>query len=235
MDTRVLIVGGIRLYREGLEHILTEVEQIALVGTASCREEAVRRVNAVNPDVALLDIAMSEALVTVREITQLAPDLKVVALAVPDIDSEVIACAEAGVAGYVTRDGSLSDVIQSIEAAAKGELQCSARIAGSLLRRVSALAVERYKGADGARLTNRESAILELVDQGLSNKEIARRLSIEVATVRTHVHNILDKLGVHRRGEAAALVRRSHFLRANTDNRSTTQSTQLAHKTTERI
>ncbi len=217
MEIRVLIAGDVRVYREGLDRILSDVEWITLAGTASSHEEAVRGAIALNPDIVLLDMAMSEALLTVRRITQLAPDVGVVALAVPDIGSEVMACAEAGVAGYVTREGSLSDVIQTIEAAAKGELRCSAQIAGSLLRRVAALAEERYESDDVACLTSRESGVLELVDQGLSNKEIARRLSIEVATVRNHVHNILQKLGVHRRGEAAAIMRRPHLSPAKTD------------------
>lgn len=208
MAIRVLIVGDIRLYREGLERVLREMELITVVGTASGREEATQRVQALNPDVVLLDMAMSEAHVAVQEITHIAPDMKVVALTVPEIDSEVIACAEAGVVGYVTRDGSLNDVIQSIEAAAKGELRCSGRIAASLLRRITALAAERHATGTVECLTGRESRILELVEQGLSNKEIARALCIEVATVKNHVHNILEKLGVHRRGEAAAVMRR---------------------------
>ncbi|MFQ5757298.1 MAG: LuxR C-terminal-related transcriptional regulator [Acidiferrobacterales bacterium] len=208
MTIRVLIVGDIRLYREGLERVLRKVERIVVVGTTSGREEAGERVQALNPDVILLDMAMSEAHTAVREITHIAPDVKVVALTVPEIDREVIACAEAGVAGYVTREGSVNDVIQSIEAAAKGELHCSGRIAASLLRRVTTLAAEGHAAGPVECLTGRESHILELVEQGLSNKEIARALCIEVATVKNHVHNILEKLGVHRRGEAAAMTRR---------------------------
>lgn len=208
MAIRVLIVGDIRLYREGLERVLRKAELITVVGTASGRGEATQRVQALNPDVVLLDMAMAEAHVAIQEIAHIASDVKVVALTVPEIDSEVIACAEAGVAGYVTRQGSLNDVIQSIEAAAKGELRCSGRIAASLLRRVTVLAAERSATGPVERLTGRESRILQLVDQGLSNKEIARELCIEVTTVKNHVHNILEKLGVHRRGEAAAVMRR---------------------------
>ncbi len=208
MAIRVLIVGDIRLYREGLERVLRKAGRITVVATASGREEATQRVQALNPDVVLLDMAMSEAHVAVQEITHMAPYVKVVALTVPEIDSEVIACAEAGVAGYVTRDGSLNDVIQSIDAVAKGELRCSGRIAASLLRRVTALAAEGHTTGLVECLTGRESRILELVERGLSNKEIARELCIEVATVKNHVHHILEKLGVHRRGEAAAVMRR---------------------------
>ena len=214
MAIRVLIVGDIRLYREGLEHVLSGSERVTLVGTASCGEEAIERTGRLNPDIVLLDMAMRDAHSTVQQMTHIAPDTKVVALAVPEIDSEVIACAEAGVAGYVTREGSLDDVIQIIEAAAKGELRCSARIAGSLLRRIATLAAGRHEPGPMACLTNRESDIMALIEEGLSNKEIARKLGIEVATVKNHVHNILEKLHVHRRGEAAAVMR---HLRARHD------------------
>jgi DNA-binding NarL/FixJ family response regulator len=208
MTIRVLIVGDIRLYREGLERVLRRVEHITIVGTASDREEVIQRAHTLNPDVVLLDMAMSEAHATVQQITQTVPHVKVVALTVPEIDREVIACAEAGVVGYVTRDGSLYDVIQSIDAAAKGELRCSGRIAATLLRRITVLAAGRHATGPVECLTGRESRILELVERGLSNKEIARELCIEVATVKNHVHHILEKLGVHRRGEAAAIMRR---------------------------
>jgi len=84
---------------------------------------------------------------------------------------------------------------------------CSPRVAGALLRRIAALATDGRSDRVPAHLTNREREIMGLIDEGLSNKEIAKRLRIEVATVKNHVHNILEKLQVHRRGEAAARVR----------------------------
>lgn len=230
MAIRVLIVGDIRLYREGLERALGDVGQLDVVGTASCREEAAQRIVTLNPDVVLLDMAMSEAYVALQEISHVSREVKVVALAVPETDKEVIACAEAGVAGYVTREGSLNEVLQSIEAAAKDELYCSGRVAATLLRRVNALATERDATGPFECLTRRECRILELVEEGLSNKEIARTLSIEVATVKNHVHNILEKLGVHRRGEAAALMRRSR-VRQPQDTTQESGSNDLHHTT----
>ena len=115
--------------------------------------------------------------------------------------------AEAGIAGWVTREASVDDLRATVASAAAGEAVFSPRLAASLLRRVAALASERRVGAQATPLTRRQREILALIDEGLSNKEIARRLSIEVATVKNHVHNILEKLEVTRRAEAAALVR----------------------------
>jgi DNA-binding NarL/FixJ family response regulator len=89
----------------------------------------------------------------------------------------------------------------------RGEFLCSPGTAATLLRRVAALAAERHTADNGARLTPREQQVVRLIDEGLSNKEIARRLSIEVRTVKNHVHSILEKLQVRRRGEAAARMR----------------------------
>jgi DNA-binding NarL/FixJ family response regulator len=106
----------------------------------------------------------------------------------------------------VAREGSVHDLVDAVERAARGELQCSPQVAGTLIRRLA------WRAAAGATLipsplTARESEIVRLIDEGLSNKEIAVRLGIEVATVKNHVHNLLEKLRVRRRSEAAARLR----------------------------
>jgi two-component system nitrate/nitrite response regulator NarL len=204
---RVLIVAHIRLYREGLAQMLQEEPRIDVVGTAVGADEAVAALQRHQPDVVLLDMAIPDNVWLVRMLVATVPGTKVVALAVPEVEREVIACAEAGVAGYVTREGSVEDVVAAVESVARGEMLCSPRMAATLLQRVATLALERAPDSIEARLTRRELEILDLIDQGLSNKEIARRLTIELSTVKNHVHNILEKLNVNRRAEAAALAR----------------------------
>jgi DNA-binding NarL/FixJ family response regulator len=148
----------------------------------------------------------------VRRIRRSAPGVHVVALAVPDDENSVVNCAEAGVAGYVTRDQSIEDVIAAVESVARDEMIASPRLAATLLRRVTALAAHR--GASGpaeARLTPRELEIVALIGQRRSNKQIARDLCIEVNTVKNHVHSILKKLHVDRRADAAERVRMSGY------------------------
>ena len=140
-----------------------------------------------------------------------------VAITKGETEAEVIELAEAGVAGYVLPDGSLNDLIVAVESAVRGELYCPPRVAFTLLRRVSAIAAElRDVGQEAthsplATLTDREREILDLVDGGMTNKEIAARLVIELATVKNHVHNLLKKLHVHRRIDASAWYRRGGF------------------------
>jgi DNA-binding NarL/FixJ family response regulator len=205
---RVVIACDIRLYREGLSLHLARQEQLGVVGSAATREEIHRLACELEPDVLLMDMAMHESLEIVHELRAAVPDTRVLALTIPEADVAVIACAEAGVAGFVTREASLSDLVDAICSAARGEACMSPRAAAALLRRVSALAADRPAAPARGVLTVREREIVELIALGLSNKAIAARLHVELATVKNHVHNILDKLQVHRRGEIAASLRR---------------------------
>jgi DNA-binding NarL/FixJ family response regulator len=204
MMIRILIVGGSRLYRDGLAQLLGGQLGFAVVGVRSERQLAAGDIQKLKPNVVLLDISSGESLAIVHDINQLAPDVAVVALGVAGLERDVLSCVEAGVAGYVTREESLADLTAVVESAARGDLRCSPMIAGSLLRRVAAAAAHR-EPSPSQGLTTREREILRLIGQGLSNKQIAARLGIEVATVKNHVHNLLGKLNVHRRSEAVRL------------------------------
>ena len=203
----VLVVAGIPLDREGMALALGQGGRVQVVGTAAGSQEALSRVRDLQPDVVLVDVAMDGGFDTVRALCEPTPKAKVVALAVSDTEADVIACAEAGASGYVPRDGTVDDLETMVESVARGEIECSPRIAASLVRRVGALAAELRGPSPNSSLTAREQEVAELLDQGLTNKEIAQQLSIAVPTVKNHVHRILDKLHVHRRTEAAARLK----------------------------
>ena len=200
---RVLVVSDIRLYREGLAQVFADEERLAVVGTAADMATALRLAADHLPDVALVDMGTPQSSATVRGIAAAASNVKVVALGVRDNEQDLLACAEAGVAGYVTRAASVQDLVTALEGVGRGELLCSPKTAATLWSRVAALA-----GGSGSTaittLTPREREIGALLEAGLSNKDIAVRLGIEVATVKNHVHNLLDKLQVHRRAQAVA-------------------------------
>lgn len=205
MMIRVAIVADIRLYREGLAEFLRRHPAIAVVATVADWSQSLVAVHDLEPDVVLLDMAMPDGILAVRSIAAAVPAAKVVAVAVPDSERDVIACVEAGVAGYITREASVEELVQATIDAARGELHLPPRMAARLFRHVAEMATER-PGPE-ARLTTRELEIVDLIDDGLSNKQIAQRLCIEVPTVKNHVHNILEKLHVDRRSEAAARIR----------------------------
>ena len=209
--TRVLVVAGVRFYRDGIAAVLSADSRFEVVGCVADVPEAAAFAS-LEPDVILLDLAGADGPGRVRSLLRRAPAACVVALGVKEAEDDVLPLAEAGVAGYVTRDGSVDDLLAAIVSVAAGETICSPRMTATLLRRVALLARDRAaEEPDPERdLTSRERQIVALIDEGLSNKEIATRLRIELATVKNHVHNILEKLRVHRRGEAAAAVRARH-------------------------
>ncbi len=205
----VLIAVDTRIYRDGLVLALRDHPVVTVAGTAGSFAEALDGIRTLTPNVVLLDIGMPGA-VEVALFTRGQPvDPKIVALSVVDLEAEIVAWAELGVASFVTRDDSVADLVRCTIAATEGELCCSPRAAGSLLRRVAARARGNGNPALAGSLSRRQLGVLDLIGQGLSNKEISASLGIEVATVKNHVHTLLGKLKVKRRGEAAALSRRA--------------------------
>ena len=214
---RALIAGRSRVHGEALAAALSHGRRVQVLATVSHPQEVLARLVEVAPDIVLVDYATPEAVRIVADIRRRAPNVRVVAITLGETEAEVIQLAEAGVAGYVLPDGSLDDLIIAVESAVRGELYCPPRMAFSLLRRVGVMATVRRDEEQGATrsplsaLTGREREILQLVDEGMGNKAIARRLVIELPTVKNHVHNILKKLHVHTRIDASTWYRRGGF------------------------
>lgn len=204
----VFVVAEVRLYREGLSASLLERANLRVVGTASSFDDAVLRTRAAQPHVVVLDVGMPRCLALIRAIRAESPTTRIVAFAINESDYEIVACAEAGVAGYVTVDSSIDELVATIKSVADGELRCSPKIAAVLMQRLTSLASSTHD-VTAPLLTIREREIALLIEQGHSNKQIAATLCIELATVKNHVHNILDKLGVNTRGEVGARLRRA--------------------------
>lgn len=204
----VIIVVEVCLYRDGLHRALSHAEGLDVVGSTSDFGEADEAIRTLKPDVVLFDPATDPDFSLVASIGEVSPRSRLVALGVREEEDAVLRCAEAGVTAYVPRDASIAELIAVIEGAAKGELRCSPAIAGSLFRRVGRLS---DGGEDAtASLTRRESEVLQLLEEGLSNKQIARRLVIGVSTVKNHVHNLRTKLNApHTPGTAARSWRSS--------------------------
>jgi two-component system nitrate/nitrite response regulator NarL len=198
----VFILSPIRIYREGLSSVLAEQPAIRVRGAAAALEDAVAGLENTGVDVVLFDVGTDPGVAGLRQLARY-DGLRVIALGVVEDQDSVIACAEAGIAGYATPNSSLTELVQTIRAAARGDFSCPPHIAAGLLRRLAAVAPREVSAHQGC-LTLREREIVGLIERGLSNKEIARRLGIQVATVKNHVHNILDKLGVARRADAVA-------------------------------
>ena len=207
----VFVVCATRLYRDGVARFVAEdAADVRLLGTAADGIAEVDRIRDACPDVVLVDVEDAHALVVVAAIREAVPTAKVIALALAETDDDLIRYAEAGISGYVSREnGTISDVVDAIRSAARGEMICSPRAAAALLRRVTTLAGDQPARQPARELTPRQLEIVRLLEVGLSNKEIAQRLHIELPTVKNHLHTIFEKLDVSRRTDAVARVRAS--------------------------
>jgi DNA-binding NarL/FixJ family response regulator len=183
---------------------------IAVAGTSGLDEQGAARIRECQPDVLLVDALALARGDFVPRLTVHLPSMLIIACGVREEAEEVIACAQRGAAGYVGRDASAEDLVRIVRSVARGELPCPPRVAAMLFREMGSPAriAAPLPSAVGS-LTSREREVVTLIDRGLSNKEIAAALSIELTTVKNHVHHILEKLEVHGRSAAAARLRRS--------------------------
>lgn len=203
----VLVVDDSRLYREGLALWLTGRLAGSTVDTADSLAALARHLDRSLPDVVVLNLSSIERSEMLAELTRRAPLANLVVVGIDESDeTQVLACAEAGACGYVTKSDSLTDLVTVIDEVVAGRTRMSAAISSFMLRRVREAAADRRRHPGVRTLTDREIQILRLIGVGLSNQDIADELTIELHTVKNHVHSLLTKLGVRRRGQAAALL-----------------------------
>lgn len=201
---RVLVVSEVLLYREGVARGLEQTGHFDIVGAAS--GVAAMVVMSAGPvDAVLLDASEPDALRTGRALRARWDAVPIIGFGIAS-DAGSLACAEAGLRGFIGRDGSVRDLALAIDRALAGEVLCSGGLAALLCDRLARLAGMPPPGTSAA-LTRREREIAELVSEGLSNKEIAIALHIGPATVKNHIHAILEKLQVARRSAIAGRLR----------------------------
>ena len=208
----LLLVNETLLMGNVIAAALDGEPDINVVGCVISIDEALDIVREKEVDVALVSTRLPDlgALKLTNAITELKPSTKVLALGLTEEKQNVLRYVEAGATGYVLKDDSLEDLIETVRAAQDGKVFVSPQIAAAIMERLSGLArlfsdVENNI-ANATDLTARELEVLELISAGQTNQQIAESLVIEVGTVKNHVHNILDKLNVSSRREAAAYL-----------------------------
>ncbi len=189
----VLLADDHALVRRGFRRLLEDDPDIAVVGEASNGDEAVRLAAELNPDVVVMDCAMPGAngLVAIRRILADAPDIRVVMLSMHAEETFVRQALDAGARGYILKNALDLDLTSAVKAAASGETVLDPTLRGR----------ETLKGERAAALTARELEVLQLICEGLSNKEIAARLDLSANTIAVHRANIMQALGVHKTAE----------------------------------
>jgi DNA-binding NarL/FixJ family response regulator len=204
---RLLLISDIRILREGLGEVLVRDGTFEIVGTAADLGEALVAIAATPPHLILVDAALPNGLTTVRRLREHRMQSRIVVFALTESEADVIAWAEAGVSGYVPRNVALAQLVGFVAEIARGQQVCSTRVAARLLRWISQAPERGPMATPQPGLTAREEEVVRLVSTGLSNKEIARRLNIGLATAKSHVHNVLCKLNLESRGQVARWTR----------------------------
>jgi DNA-binding NarL/FixJ family response regulator len=203
---RMILVDDQLLFRRGLRALFEEEEDFEIVGEASDGREAIDLARTTRPDAILMDINMPicNGVEATRIIKAEQPDVKIVALTVSDDDQDLFEAIKAGAQGYLLKDLRPEELFEMLRAVMRGETPISPAIAGKLLNEFRRRPWHEPSETAGWDLTARELEVLQLVAEGLGNAEIAGRLFIVEGTVKNHLHNILEKLHLENRVQAAA-------------------------------
>jgi DNA-binding NarL/FixJ family response regulator len=208
---RVLLVDDHDLFRTGLRNLLEE-QGVHVVGEADTGTEALKQVREVAPDVVVMDLNMPgiSGVEATRQISMIAPLTRVLVLTISDQDGDVMDAIYAGACGYLLKDASIQELMQGIRAASVGESLVSPTIAAKVLQRVRASSASQHEAATiQSELSDREIQVLKLIANGKDNAMIAGELHISPKTVKNHISNILMKLQIENRIQAAVYAVRS--------------------------
>lgn len=206
VDIRLLIASDVRLYSEGLHARLASTTGLCIRGVVSTGAAVLSALEGDTIDVALVDISMPDSLLAIRTVSERWPEVGTIGLCVPEVEDVVIPCIMAGLAGYLPREGSIEQLVELIRTVARGEAHAAPHIVAGIFRRLREL--EHYTEAlPASGLSPRELEIVGMLEDGRSNKEIARTLQIRLPTVKKHVHTIFAKLHIERRSQVAGVLR----------------------------
>lgn len=209
---KVLIADDHPVVREGLFAMLSRQPDFKVVGEAKDGAEAVEMARRLNPDVVLMDLRMPEmdGVEAMRQIKSTNPDIKFIILTTYSDDEYIFSGLEAGARAYLLKDAPREELFKAIRAVHKGESLIQPVVASKLIDRFAELS---RRAPSGEQLTERELEILQLMAKGAANKEISAQLSISESTVKTHISNIFQKLGVNDRTEAVTEALRRGIIR----------------------
>lgn len=200
----IVILTPIRLFGDGLIACFSRFPEMSVGAVHNNLASLRHTLTTTAVDLVLVDVTHGINLSDMKTVAIERPDVSLVAVGLAEHENDVIKCGRAGFTGYVAREATVDELYRTLVDVVRGRLACSAEMSGHLLRALSHMDPLPFElPQTERRLTRREDEILQFLAQGLSNKEIARELSLSVSTVKHHVHNVLDKLQLQRRGQAA--------------------------------
>lgn len=209
MSINIAVVCGIRIYRDGIADQINRCDSMRVRNVFSDCGGISNRLASLDPDLVIADITLDGLIELVAQVKQIRPATRIIVLTYSGGEEKVYECVRLGVEGFVSNNDSLEDLKNCIHTVLGGDFRYPSGVARSLAKRMATGDADHVNEDPLAVLTSRQSNVLRLLAKGLSNKEIARNLGIEVATVKNHVHDILDKLHVASRFKAAAMLHRN--------------------------
>lgn len=210
----IIVLTPVRLFGEGLAQCFNARSDLCALAVVSDLASLRSTLTTTQANIVLIDVTQGVNLFDVRAISVEWPHVPLVALGLNEQRQEVVRCGRAGFAGYVARNASIESLCTTLGEIVEGRLTCPPEISGCLLRALfhKEPASEPSEHDSDPNLTRREGEVLELLGQGLSNKEIGEKLCLSVATVKHHVHHVLEKLNLQRRAQAMRRVRDAPWL-----------------------
>ncbi len=210
LPEKLFLVVGLGAYAELLGERIALTDDFVIVGSATDGADGLQQICRLehSPEIVLLDAGALNAYEFAQALRERDRAVRVVVVGVQESPSEVLAWAELGVTGLLGRAVPTCELLDSLSGVARGEAPCSPGVASALLRGVASMAEASPSDPTQPRLTTREQEVALLLDEGCTNREIADRMQIEAGTVKSHVHNVMRKLGVSRRAQVAGRIRR---------------------------
>ena len=203
-----MIIEDNRLLREGIKAMIKEQYDMKVVATLGTSENILEKINSLKPNVALLDLGLrnQNSLQVVKSVKKKFSGTKIIVMDLVPVQEEILEFVQAGVSGFILKDATVGDFLRTIRSIAKGKKVLPPRLTGSLFSQIVEYAVSGPKRSSlikSVRMTKREKQVIELIADGLTNKEIAQKLHLSTYTIKSHVHNILEKLALHTRVQIA--------------------------------
>lgn len=200
----ILIIEDNRLLRDGIAVMINEQQDLKVIAAISDREKSLSIIIELKPDIVLIDLGLSSqnSLDIVIKIKELLPDIKIIVMDLLPVQSDILDFVKAGASGFILKDAIVPDFLKTIRLVAAGEKVLPTHMTGSLFSQIVDRAMngtQKVDLMDAVRMTNRELEVIELIADGKTNKEIGQILHLSLYTVKSHVHNILDKMALHTR------------------------------------
>jgi DNA-binding NarL/FixJ family response regulator len=222
---RLLLIEDNRLLREGIASLIKEHDDIRVVAGLGTNEYILRRIRSFKPHILLLDLGLpsQNSLQLVKAVKTNSPATRVIVMDLIPAQADVLEFVQAGVSGFILKDATIDDFLKTIRLVAQGAKVLPSILTGSLFSQIVEHAVTGARGPssklmESVRMTKRERQVIDLISDGMTNKEIAQKLNLSPYTVKSHVHNVLEKLALHTRVQIAKYAHTSESFKdiANT-------------------